>query len=76
MRAWNRKKKPKHTTKMKWKSFTEEYWLTGEYITDNYSLSRCTKRLSLHQIWYNDEIYTRDRYAVFNCNDMKMWKGY
>ena len=76
MRAWNRKKKPKHTTKMKWKSFTEEYWLTGEYITDNYSLSRCTKRLSLHQIWYNDEIYTRGRYAVFNCNDMKMWSGY
>ena len=76
MRAWNRKKKPKHTTKMKWKSFIEGDWLTDEYIIGNYSLSRCAKRLSLHQIWYNNEIYTRDRYTVFNCNDMKMWSGY
>ena len=51
-------------------------WLTDVYIIGNYSLSVYTKRLSLHQTRYNNEIYTRDRYAVFNCNDMKMWKGY
>lgn len=76
MKSWNRKKKPKHMTKMKWKSFTEEDWLTDIYIIGNYSLSVCTKRLSLHQTRYNNEIYTRDRYTVFNCNDMKTWKGY
>jgi hypothetical protein len=76
MKSWNRKKKPKHMTKMKWKSFIEDDYSTDEYIIFNYSLSRCTKRLSLHQTWYNNEIYTRDRYVVFNCNDMKMWKGY
>ena len=76
MKALNRKRKPKHMTKMKWKSFTEEDWLTDVYIIGNYSLSVCTKRLSLHQTRYNNAIYTKDRYTVFNCNDIKMWKGY
>ena len=82
MRAWNRKKKPKHTTKMKWVWMIDEILDDDSWIYENvvkyYSISRCTKKLSIHQKWslsYN-EIKKRNRYTVFNCNDMKMWRGY
>ena len=75
MRAFNIKRKPKHSTRMKWS------WFTDEDESDNqfkyyFSISRSTKKLGIIQVWgglYNEEKTWR-RYAMFNCNDLKRWK--
>ena len=52
MKSWNRKKKPKHMTKMKWRFMIDDVlgnnWLY-EKVVKYYSISRCTKRVSYHQ---------------------------
>ena len=75
MKAFNRKSKPKHSTKMKWK------WFIDEDENDNkfkyhFSISRSTKKLGVIQVWgglYNEE-KAWNRYAMFNCNDLVRWK--
>ena len=78
MKSWNRKKKPKHMTKMKW------VWIIDDILDDNwlyekvvkyYSKSRCTKRISEHNELDYSEI-KRDRFSMKNYNDRKMWKGF
>ena len=81
MKSWNRKKKPKHMTKMKWKFIIDDVldnnWLY-EKVVKYYSISKCTKRISYHQEWSHtdNEIIKRNRFSAFNCNDMRIWKGF
>lgn len=81
MKSWNRKKKPKHMTKMKWRFMIDDVldnnWLY-EKVVKYYSISRCTKRISYHQEWSHtdNEIIKRNRFSAFNCNDMIIWKGF
>ena len=50
MKAFNRKHKPKHSTKMKWSWFTDEDE-NGNQFKYYFSISRSTKKLGIIQVW-------------------------
>ena len=60
MKAYNRKIKPKHTTKMK--------WTTGE---DCYCKSWICKSIGSNLTYSSKTKYKQLSYTVFNCNDWK-----
>ena len=75
MRAFNRKHKPKHSTRMKWSWFVDDDE-DDNHFKQYYSISRSTKKLAIILVWgglYNEE-KALCRYAMFNCNDLVRWK--
>ena len=66
MRCLNRKRKPKHMTKMKW----------GKVDKHFYSKSRCTKSISSDMVYSSINKDKQLRYETFNFNDWKRWKGF
>ena len=60
MKAFNKKRKPKHTTEMK--------WVKGD---DIYCKSYICKSIGSNLTYSSKTKFKQLRYTIFNCNDLK-----